>query len=144
MGRAAGAPDRLEAPQGRVDDRPDGVVVREGRDAADCEAGRLTYLVTLGLAHAVPEFGRVDPPVTGAEAEQRAIGVHEDERLDDLADADADGVRSFLCGSRRVRELADLDVQPEVMKMVLETLRGRVERHRLRVCQPCRSSRSKT
>jgi branched-chain amino acid transport system ATP-binding protein len=133
VGGTAGAPQGLEATQRRVDDRPHRTVVAEGRDAPDREARGLAHLVAPGLAHIIAELGRVDPPVAGAEAEQRALAVDEHERLHDLPDIDADGVRSLLRRPCRVRQLTDLDIEPELSKLVLKTLCCRVKRHRLRV-----------
>ena len=61
-----------------------------GGNAADGVAGRLSHLVAAGLAHVHAELARVHPPVPGAQAEERAGIVDEDQRLDDLADLDAD------------------------------------------------------
>ena len=71
MGRAAGAPDRVEAAQGGVDDRSHRAFVAERRDAADREPRRLAHLVASGLADAGAELVGVDAAVAGAEAEDR-------------------------------------------------------------------------
>jgi hypothetical protein len=111
--------------------------VAERRHPADGESRRLANLVAVRLADALAELGGVDAPVAGAEAEQRPVAVHEDERLDDLAELGADGVGRLLRGSGRLGQLADLDVEPEVVEALLESLGGRVQSRRL--VQPCRS-----
>jgi len=66
----------------------------------------------------------------GAQAEQRAGIVDENQRLHDLADLDADRGCRLLRRPRRVRELLHLGVEAELAEAFLESLSGWVHRCR--------------
>jgi branched-chain amino acid transport system ATP-binding protein len=103
--------------------------VPEGRNAADRKPGRVSDLIALGLTHAFTELRRVHTPVAGAEAQERAVRVHEDERLDDLPDFDTDGCGGISRGPRRLGELLHLHAQTHLLQTVLQALGSWVERH---------------
>ena len=120
----------FETAERGVHDGGDRPVVPDGWNAADGVAGRFSHLVAVGLAHVHAELARVHPPVPRAQAEERAGIVDEDQRLDDLADLDADRGCCLLRGPGRVHELLYLGVEAEFAEALLESLSGWVHRCR--------------
>ena len=99
----------------------------EWRDAADRKARRRADLVRLSLACTVAQLGHVDPAVPGAEAEDWTFRGNEDERLHDLAELDADGVRGLLRRPGGVRQLAHLGAKA-LRRRIVKQPRIRCER----------------
>jgi hypothetical protein len=93
--------------QHRVDVRE-----RERSDRARCESRRLLDLLRPRDAHR-PGFDRprdllrIASSITGHERHDRPVVAEEDERLHDLAELAAHGVRGVLCGGGAVGKLLD-------------------------------------
>ena len=106
---AACGPDDVVSRERDVDDRAQRFGMPDGGDAADGEAGGLAHLIS-GRLLDVTDFEHrgnghgVDPVTAGGHDEDGLPIGHEDERVGDLADLDAEGVRGLLGGACAVVE----------------------------------------